>query len=195
MKKLFIFSGIMLLTAILSSSFTNSVKRTIVIDVGHGGDDNGAVADGITEKEITLAVAQKIKELNIGSDIEIVLTRDSDSFNSLQERIDFINSLNPDFVISLHVNWAGNTNLNGTEFYISHNENVNEQSLNLARKIQNEIGNNSEIKKAGFKILKNVECPATLVELGFLSNENDRQFLTSEQGQTELAQAIYKAIR
>jgi N-acetylmuramoyl-L-alanine amidase len=195
MKKLVRFSGLILLASILSLSFTNIEKRTVVIDVGHGGDDNGTSIDGVSEKEITLAIAQKIKNLNIDSDIEIVLTRDSDSFNSLQERIDFINSLNPDFVISLHVNWAENTNLNGAEFYISHNENVKEQSLNLARKIQNEIGNNSEIKKAGFKILKNVECPATLVELGFLSNENDKQFLTSEQGQIELAQAIYKAIR
>lgn len=194
MKKL-IFGGFMLLTFVISLSFTNTEKRTVVIDVGHGGDDNGASAEGVSEKEITLAVAQKIKELNIDSDIEIVLTRDSDSFSSIQERIDFINSLKPEFVISLHVNLHPNKDMNGTEFYISRNENLNEESLNLAKRIQSEIGNNSEIKTASFKILKDINYPATMVELGFLSNENDRQFLTSEQGQSELAQAIYKAIR
>lgn len=196
MKKFFVFSGMLLLTAVISLSFTNIEKRTVVIDVGHGGDDSGVIFKEISEKEITLIIAQKIKELNNDSNIEIILTRDSDAFKSLQERVDFINSLKPDCVISLHVNYNSfNKNTNGVELYVFHDENENEPSLNLAKKIQREVGENSEIKKAGFFMLKNVECPATLVELGFLSNENDRQFLTSEQGQSELAQAIYKAIQ
>lgn len=175
MKKLFGILGIALLTITLS--FTGIEKRTVVIDVGHGGDDTGVVIDGITEKEITFSIASKIKELNTGSTIEIVLTRDSDRFTSLDERVKFINSLNPEYVISLHVNRHNNAEVNGVEFFVTSKDELKEKSIHFAKRIQGALEKESsakEIKQAGFYILKNVNCPAALIELGYLTNPGDK---------------------
>lgn len=196
MKKVFGILGILLLS--INLSFTNIEKKTVVIDVGHGGYDNGASMDGVTEKEITLAVAKKIKELNIGSDVDIILTRDSDNFASLEERVKFINDLNPDYVISLHVNYTSKVDKNGVEIYVPLKEELKEQSTHFAENILRvfEKGNSkAEIKHANFMILRSVNCPVTLIELGYLSNESDREYLTSEKGQSEIAEAIYEAVK
>ncbi len=196
MKKLFGILGLSLLTITLS--FTNIEKKIVVIDVGHGGDDKGASFDGTAEKEITLAVAKKIKELNINSNIEIVLTRDSDNFSSLDDRVKFINDLNPAYVISLHANWHSNPEKTGAEFYVSLKEDLKEKSTDFAKNIQQVLEKGdakTEIKHANFTILRNVNCPATLIELGFLTNDSDRAYLTSEKGQSEIAEAIYGALR
>jgi N-acetylmuramoyl-L-alanine amidase len=93
------------LFAIAFFSFKPIDKKIIVIDAGHGGNDIGAIVDGISEKQIVLAVASNIKKLNNSQDnYEIVLTRDSDNFPTLSDRTDMINKLNPEMVISLHVN-------------------------------------------------------------------------------------------
>lgn len=196
MKKVFGILGVVLLS--INLSFTNIEKTTVVIDVGHGGHDNGAAIESITEKEITLAVAKKIKELNTNSNVEIILTRDSDNFSSLEERIKLINDLNPDYVISLHVNYTNKTDKNGVEIYVPLKEELKEKSTHFAERILRvfEQGNSkAEIKHANFMILRNVNCPVTLIELGYLTNENDRQYLTSEKGQSEIAEAIYEAVK
>lgn len=196
MKQVFGILGILLLS--MNLSFTDIEKKTVVIDVGHGGYDSGASIDGVTEKEITLAIAQKIKELNIRSNVDIILTRESDNFSSLEERVNFINDLNPDYVISLHVNYNAKSEKNGVEIYIPLKEELKEKSTHFAKNIQEvlEKGNaKAEIKHANFMILRHVNCPVTLIELGYLTNENDRQYLTSEKGQSEIAEAIYEAVK
>lgn len=186
--------------AILSTtfSFTNTAeKRIIVIDAGHGGHDAGAVYEEIHEKEITLAIANKIKEMNLHSNTEIVLTRDTDQFTTLEERISFINSLNPSCVISLHVNMSKNEASRGMELYVTSEEHLKDQSLQLALKIQEKLKRESseiKIKNAGFVLLKKVNHPVAMIELGFLSNAEDRAYLTSEHGQTEIAKAILETI-
>ena len=153
---------------------TNVEKKTIVIDVSHGGKDHGTIASGFKEKEIALNIANKIKELNQNSNVEIVLTRNSDDFISLSERAKIINDLKPEFVISIHANSASNNNESGIEIYISDKNNHKEKSENLALKLFYSFNEQSvKIKKADFYLLKNVEYPIALVELGYLTNEND----------------------
>lgn len=196
MKKVFGILGAALLS--INLSFTNIEKKTVVIDVGHGGHDNGTSVDGITEKEITLAVAKKIKELNIDSGVEIILTRDSDNFSSLEERINFINDLKPDYVISLHINYTNKSDKNGVEIYVPLKEELKEKSTHFAENILRvfeKANSKAEIKHANFMILRNVNCPVTLIELGYLTNESDREYLTSEKGQSEIAEAIYEAVK
>ncbi|MBK8494710.1 MAG: N-acetylmuramoyl-L-alanine amidase [Chitinophagaceae bacterium] len=78
-------------------------KITVVIDAGHGGKDAGASsAEGILEKDLTLAIAKKIKELNSNDAIDIVLTRDEDVFMHPKEKANFVKSNNADLVISFH---------------------------------------------------------------------------------------------
>ncbi|MEP0265407.1 N-acetylmuramoyl-L-alanine amidase [Dokdonia sp.] len=194
MKQLLTIIGMIALTLMLS--FTTSTKRTIVIDVGHGGKDAGKTAHGIHEKEVVLRIAHKIKELNKDANIDIILTRDSDTFVTLKERTAFINSLAPEFVISLHTNAYHKETVKGNDIYISDNNSEKEKSTALALKIKDALKEqNRGIKKANFHLLKNVTYPIVLAEIGFLSNEKDRQQLTSEEGISEIAQAIYTVIQ
>ena len=101
MKHLLKLSGLLLI--IISLAFTNPEKKTVIIDVGHGGHDMGNTVSGITEKEIVLSIANKIKQLNISEDLEIILTRSTDEFISLEDRTNFINSFDADLMISLHL--------------------------------------------------------------------------------------------
>lgn len=194
MRNIFLFIGIALLT--FTFSFTSVNEKIVVIDVSHGGEDNGASIGNFHEKDIALSIAKKIKELNRSSNIQIVLTRDSDKFISLEDRAKMINNLKPDFAISLHLNFHPDVNKNGTEIYISNLNKKKESCEKLALEISNSFEKEKvEIKQANFSILKNVEYPIALVEFGFLSNENDRKLMTSEEGQVELANSILKAIK
>jgi N-acetylmuramoyl-L-alanine amidase len=182
-------------TLLLAFAFTPTPKKIVVIDVGHGGNDLGAQVGSVLEKEVVMSVASKIQELNTNSNIEIILSRDQDQFKSLAERTQFINSLNPDLVISLHAGISSNPQLSGADIFIS-NQNIQKNqsgalALNLLYSINSE---KVEIKKADFYVLKNTLAPAALVELGFLSNDADRAYLTSDAGQKELAQFILNAI-
>jgi len=173
-------------------------KKVIVIDVSHGGFDNGAQFDGVNEKKLTTAIANKIKELFSNSETEIHFTRTTDEFIALKERTDFINAIIPDLVISLHVNANKTTNKNGFELYVSDKNVSFEKSKlyaeNLAVSLSKTQLKNGGLKTAPFFILKNSNCPAMIVELGYITNEKDRKFISSELGQTEIAKNIIEFI-
>jgi len=188
------FIGLVILT--ISLAFTNVDKKTIVIDVSHGGKDSGATVNGFNEKEIALNIASKIKELNKNSNVEIILTRDSDKFLSLNKRAEQINNLKPDFVISLHANATKNEKESGKQIFVSDKNKQKEKSGSLALELFYSFNDrNVEIKKADFYLLKNVEYPIALVELGYLSNKYDREILTTKKGQSELAESILSVIK
>lgn len=179
---------------ILVMSFSSSNKKIIVVDVGHGGKDAGALVNGIEEKDIILEIAQRIQILNKNPNIEIILTRDTDEFLSLSERTTKINELKPDYVISLHANQSVNPNNNGIQIFVSDNNESFNRSGELAVKLLQKFTNsNVEIKKGNFYILNNIESPGALIELGFLSNSEDFQNLTSENGKEKLALSILNA--
>jgi N-acetylmuramoyl-L-alanine amidase len=173
-------------------------KKVIVIDAGHGGHDFGAKNDEWNEKNLTSLIAKKIKEMHSDSDVEIHFTRTDDEFIDLKKRGDFINNLNADLVISLHVNQNKNTDTNGFEIFISDKNNLIEESKIFAEKLSSKLSKtqlrNRGLKFAPFMILKNSPCPSMVVELGFISNENDRKYITSEKGQTELVKYITEFI-
>lgn len=194
MKNLMKFIGLAFLT--ITFAFTSVDKKTIVIDVSHGGQDNGSTVNGYNEKEIALTIANKIKGMNKNSNIEIILTRDTDKFVSLNERVKQINELKPDFVISLHANATTNEKERGKEIFVSDKNKQKEKSGDLALKLFYSFNEGKvEIKKADYYLLKNVEYPIAMVELGYLTNENDREILTTEKGQSELAESILNVIK
>lgn len=179
----------------MTLSFTNTSKNIIVIDVGHGGKDNGVIVDGFSEKEVTLTIANKIKELNKNPHLEIILTRDTDQFITLEERTKQINEINPDLVISLHANYTKDKSKRGTELFISDYNPQQEKSKKLAQSFLNSMDKETVVlKKANFDVLKNVNCPSILIELGFLSNDKDKTLLTSEEGQVKIANSILNVI-
>jgi N-acetylmuramoyl-L-alanine amidase len=180
---------------ILVMSFASSNKKTIVIDVSHGGKDAGALVNGIEEKDIILDSAQRIQKLNKNQNTEIILTRDIDEFLSLSERTEKINEIKPDYVISLHANQVANENVNGIQIFLAENDQRFDKSGELAIKLlQSFTFSNVEIKKGDFYILKNIDAPGALIELGFLSNAEDFQNLTTESGKEKLALSILNAL-
>jgi N-acetylmuramoyl-L-alanine amidase len=180
---------------ILVMSFASSNKKTIVIDVSHGGKDAGALVNGIEEKDIILDIAQRIQKLNKNQNTEIILTRDIDEFLSLSERTEKINEIKPDYVISLHANQVANENVNGIQIFLADNDQRFDKSGELAIKLlQSFTFSNVEIKKGDFYILKNIDAPGALIELGFLSNAEDFQNLTTENGKQKLALSILNAL-
>ena len=78
----------------------------LVVDAGHGGKDDGAVGNGLYEKNVALKIAKEIKDLSSQYGITVVLTRDNDVFMSPQEKSDFANAQNADAFISVHINSA-----------------------------------------------------------------------------------------
>jgi len=171
-------------TAILS--FTPVSKKIIVIDAGHGGNDLGANKNGILEKDLVLKIAQEIKKANDkDGKYEIVLTRDNDIYATLSERTAQINKLNPEMVISLHVNSTpeADTPKSGHEIFVQSNA----ESKSLAEKLSKKLGE-CNIKEQNLHILKNSKSPALLVELGYINNTQEREYLNSSDGQREIAQ-------
>ncbi|HCA07438.1 MULTISPECIES: N-acetylmuramoyl-L-alanine amidase [unclassified Chryseobacterium] len=174
-------------------SFTPINKKYIVIDAGHGGNDTGSVYGKVSEKEITVNIAKEIKKLNENQDqYEVILTRDSDAYPTLQERTAMINKLNPEIVISLHMNSnpEKETPKQGTEVYIQNTEN----SKKLAEKISKKF-DVSKVEERNLHMLRETKAPAVLVELGFMNNTKEREYVTSEKGQKEIAQKFTDIIR
>jgi len=186
-----------LIVAFVTLSFVSFEKETytIVIDAGHGGHDFGANHDEFFEKDVANSISKKIQALNSNRNIKILFTRDEDKFIELAARTNYINSIKPDLVLSLHVNKNKNVNTNGFEIFISDKSVAYEKSNELAQKLVLDFEKNIPLKNRGIKtapfwILKNSEVPAITIEMGFLSNENDREFITSEDGQNQIAQTI-----
>ncbi len=169
-------------------------KKIIVIDAGHGGYDYGATKDDLNEKKLTSEIAKKIKAMYSDSDVSILFTRTKDEFIDLKDRTDFINTNKADLVISLHINCNKNTDANGFEIFVTEKSDLFDKTKVLAEKLSSKLSKtqlkNRGLKTAPFKILKNSDCPSMVVDLGFISNENDRKFIASKKGQTEIAQTI-----
>ena len=198
------------LAAIVFFAFTLKIKNntgnlydgktiTVVIDAGHGGDDNGARSpEGVKEKDITLSIAKKVADLNSNPHIEILLTRNNDYPLSVKDRVEFAKSNNADLFISIHVNTAVNEQLN--RFSVLVDKNNREQNVLLGSALINELKKSYQtedkvgVRDKGVWVLDHNICPAALVQCGFLSNSGDLAFITNSADQDKIAKNILEAI-
>lgn len=179
------------------SFYPNCKTKTIVIDVGHGGKDYGAQAGNIKEKDITLAIAKQLQLLNTKNNINLIIASCDDDFISLKDRISKINKLNPDLLISLHVGDFSDASKNGIEAYYFKNQKFEKSSINAAERLIKNAPKqleNTVIKPANFYLLKHSTSPAVLLNLGYLSNPKDLEYINSEFGQKLIAEAILKSL-
>lgn len=179
----------------------NDPKKTItvVIDAGHGGQDDGMTVEGFTEKQIVASIAQKIKQNNSDKNVIIHFTRTDDTFVSLQDRSKFINEIKPDLVLSLHVNGNPNVEASGVECYVSPKNAMYEKSKTIADDLNARLVSNNNlksrgVKEANFTMLRDSQYPSITVELGFLSNANDREYLTNVGHHEKIANTILETI-
>ncbi|MEG0258305.1 MAG: N-acetylmuramoyl-L-alanine amidase [Lysinibacillus sp.] len=175
--------------------------RVIIIDPGHGGKDPGKPFSAtINEKTITLKVSTRVKEKLAAAGANVQMTRTGDTYPSLQDRVTFTDKNYGELFVSIHVNAAGSTSAQGTEtYYAITNGDMNAEDNDLATFINNNIVKDAgmkdrKVKKADFYVIKNMLIPSVLVELGFLSNAEDRAKLTSDKYVEIYAEAIYKGI-
>ena len=180
-------------------------KKILVIDVGHGGKDAGAIGiNGIMEKDVVLQLANEIIRLNEGqNDLEIYLTRYSDSLISLTDRTKLARALKADVFISLHCNHAKNPDATGTEVFVANaaiTQNLR-QSIFLAHQIHSGITTNFGIKSRGvkfanFQVLRETIalCPSILIELCFLSNWDEAKYLSENSNLKALAFSILNSL-
>jgi N-acetylmuramoyl-L-alanine amidase len=192
---------ILVLTAMLSFSFAAKKNKEIVvvIDASHGGKDFGSSNKDFSEKAIVASITKKIKELNSDSELIIRLTRTDDENLSLLERVKIVNEIKPDLFISLHINNSKNPKHSGYEIYVSDKISTFEKSNLLANRLINSFSTNYPLpnlglKTAQFLVLKKSEVPSMLIELGYLSNEFDRNYITDDQNQNEIAKTILEFV-
>lgn len=179
---------------------TGESKRiNVVIDAAHGGKDFGAAHDAFTEKQITDAIASKISAMNTDKEVVLHFTREGDKFVDLNERVETINSIKPDLVLSLHVNYAKLEEASGMEFFVIKDGKNSAKSTMYATRLSDKFEDKGfkirGVKTAPFYTLVKSEVPAVLVELGFLSNETDRSYLTNEDKQDQIAGIVAEFLK
>jgi N-acetylmuramoyl-L-alanine amidase len=182
---------------------TNNHKSfTLVIDAGHGGVAKGAEINGFAEKDITLTMANKIKALAEAKGINVVTTRNADENVSIKDRA----KADGNILISLHVNSTlanQPSQANGIEIFITkdYGDQVKlAQSKLIAQYLFKGIQNlkgiavNANPKQVGLALLRESKAPGLVLELGYLTNENDLKFITNANKQNELAQGIVNGV-
>lgn len=180
--------------------------KTIYIDPGHGGRDSGAIYKKIYEKDINLIISKKIEKYLIAKGATVHLTREEDidlstttknkKRSDLTNRAKLINKSNADIYISIHLNYISSSKWQGLQIFYN---DKNKENINLATKLTNYLKETStnirEPKKENqYYMYKQINIPGILIELGFLSNPNDRYRLTREEYQETVAKNLANSI-
>ncbi len=188
--------------------------KLILIDAGHGGEDGGGVGvAGTLEKDLNLAIALKLKQLFAEGGYEVRMIRETDTDISdpgkktvkarknsdLHNRKAVIAESGCAAFVSVHMNKFTDPSVAGAQVF---HATTNEQSPLLAEAVRlsliNTVGDRAKriIKPipASVQLLKNVSCPAIIVECGFLSNAAEEQELQDPAHQDKIAQGIYEGV-
>jgi len=213
---------------------------TVVIDAGHGGEDEGARGvRGLEEKTLVLDVANRLARRLRDEGLAVTLTRSDDRFVPLELRTSLANDARGDLFISIHANSAPNPDPSGIETFFVSPESSDDSARRVATReneafgkagaahrtddpfmallgdmiVSEHVAESSEfsklvqaelsripgagrrgVKQAPFVVLMGVQMPASLIEIGFLSNPRDEQALRSDARRRAIADAIAEAV-
>jgi N-acetylmuramoyl-L-alanine amidase len=185
--------------------------RIIVIDPGHGGLDAGASRGDLVEKEITLQIAKKLEQMLSQAGAMVILVRGNESDlagdeftgairehkkEDMRKRVEIANEANADLFVSIHTNAVPGTIWSGAQtFYKPDSPESKQTAQAIQQELKRILGNtNRSIGAGNFYVLKNVNMPAVLVEVGFISNPQEGRLLADSQYQTRVAYAIMAGI-
>lgn len=195
--------------------------QTVILDPGHGGKDLGATNPLGTEAHYNLKLAEKTRDLLAKRGFKVVMTRQSDEFLSLQQRVDLANSVRDNAVfVSIHFN-SGGKQARGIETFtlsppgVSHygrdmiasdflkragNEH-DSANIALATAVHGQLLTRLKaytfdrgVKRARFNVLSGVRHPAILLEGGFMSHPYEARLIHDEKYQNALANGVVEAI-
>lgn len=182
-------------------SQANKIDKCIVIDAGHGGEEEpGCIFGNVYEKTICLQIAKKLQEVLSDVYSEVIMTRTEDVNVYLNERTRIANRANADIFVSIHQNALENdTVTSGIETW--YNPEKDSVSKILAQNIQDNVIKETNAEDLGIKestgliVTKNTEMASCLVETGFLSSTMERQKLVSDLYQDKIVQGIFNGIK
>ncbi|MEI1422023.1 N-acetylmuramoyl-L-alanine amidase [Bacillus cabrialesii] len=171
--------------------------KTVYIDAGHGGEDSGAVGNGLFEKDINLAVSEHVTDKLKAEGANPVASRSDDHFLSLEDRVAKASANQADLFVSIHVN-SGVASASGTETYFQSDYEA-ENSRRLAADIQSQLVSSLQtrdrgVKESDFYVITYSHMPSVLAELGFITNSSDADKLGNKDYQQKAADAIVNGI-
>jgi N-acetylmuramoyl-L-alanine amidase len=169
--------------------------KTVVLDAGHGGKDSGAISKGQMEKRLTLDLAKRVKA-KLGVGYRVIMTRDSDVFIPLDDRVKMANRRPDAILLSIHFN-HGPRRLAGPETYYWRTD-----SFSLAKRLHRNLVATVPVKNGSrglvrrrLRLTRNPVIPSVLIECGYLSNSREAALLKSGSYIDQLAVAIANAIK
>lgn len=172
----------------------------VAIDAGHGGSEYGAIScHNIKEKDINLAISKYLAQELRNLGIDVVMTRESDQYVGLKERVNIANKNNVTILISIHGNALPDgldpNNYRGTSVYYYY-----PQSKFLADNVLNSLNKiagtkNDKVRQGSLALVRNTNALSILVEVGYLINPDDSDLLKSSEFQKKCAKAIAQAIK
>ena len=178
------------------SSGGDSSPITVVIDAGHGGHDRGGIpGQRIAEKDMTLDVALRLRNVLSANGYHVVMTRSTDVFVPLGGRVAIANSYRNAVFVCIHFNATGRSGASGIETYF-----YSRESLPLASAIHYYVTGgapsaNRGVRRRGYYVLRKTAIPAVLVECGFLTNPTEAAYAQSAGYRQKLADEIAAGIR
>ena len=183
----------------IKENISISSMKKVVIDPGHGGMDSGAIGGGIYEKNLNLSVAKLVEEKLKKKNIYVYMTRSKDETLTLEDRVNYSNEINPDIYVSIHTNSTVQEDSYGLEVHY-----FKDDSLELAQIVHSNFASEKNLKKwetkdrgvikSRFYVINHTEAPSILIEMGFISNLDERSKLITKNRQEEIANSIVKGI-
>ena len=212
--------GILVVLVIIYGSFTmsrkvisTSVKEekiVVFLDAGHGGSDPGKVGvNGALEKDINLAIVEKVQEILENEGIATYLTRDSDKrfdgngeeFSKsldMKNRVEIVNEIRPELVVSVHQNSYSSEQIKGGQVFYYQSSEESKTYAHIMQEAIREVDKENKRQAKGndtYYLLKKTEVPTIIVECGFLSNWEEAEKLSQEAYQNDMAKAIAQGIK
>lgn len=179
------------------------IGKIVYLDAGHGGVDPGAFYENVYEKDINLEITLKLRDNleKLGATVYLTRNDDYDLSNpnaNLRKRSDLgnrakmINDSNANLYLSIHLNSMANTKWSGAQVFY---DDINEKNIDIANKFQKYFNKylNSDRKVSEINNLymyKNINIPGVLLELGFISNSNDRKNLLNDKYKNHIVEVI-----
>ncbi len=181
------------------TSPTISAMKKVVLDPGHGGSDSGAIGGGLYEKTLNLEVAKLVAEKLTKKNVYVYMTRSKDTTVSLEDRTNYSNEINPDIYVSIHTNSTVQEDSYGVETHY-----YKDDSYSLAQLIHSKFASAKNLKKwetkdrgvikSRFYVINHTEAPSILIEMGFISNTQEREKLFTKERQEQIANSIAEGI-
>jgi N-acetylmuramoyl-L-alanine amidase len=152
-------------------------KISICLDAGHGGKDSGAIKGSRYEKDDVLRLAKRVGKVLKANGIEVKYTRTTDTYDSPLRKAQISDNYDADYFISIHRNSSVNKSARGSETLVCSKD---EPKLEIAKSIQKYFVKHGFVDR-GVKVRKNLtvlrktKAPALLIEVGFISNDEDNK--------------------